>query len=42
MQRLWLHALRLELAHPVTGQPLAIEGMPGEEWARWRPFENTT
>jgi tRNA pseudouridine65 synthase len=42
VQRLWLHALRLELVHPVTGQPLAIEGMPGEEWARWRPFENTT
>ncbi len=42
VQRLWLHALRLELAHPVTGQPLVIEGMPGEEWARWRPFENTT
>ena len=41
VQRLWLHALRLELAHPVTGQPLVIEGMPGEEWARWRPFENT-
>lgn len=33
--RLWLHALRLELAHPATGRPLAIEAPPGAEWARW-------
>ena len=42
VQRLWLHALRLELAHPVNGATAVIEGMPGDEWARWRPFENTT
>jgi tRNA pseudouridine65 synthase len=42
MQRLWLHALRLELTHPATGQRLVIEGMPGDEWTRWRPFENST
>ena len=35
LQRLWLHAGRLELAHPVTGQPLMIEAGLGEEWARW-------
>lgn len=35
LQRLWLHAGRLELAHPVTGQPLVIEAPLGEEWARW-------
>lgn len=35
LQRLWLHAGRLELTHPVTGQPLLIEAALGEEWARW-------
>lgn len=35
LQRLWLHAGRLELAHPVTGQLLVIEAGLGEEWARW-------
>lgn len=35
LQRLWLHAGRLELTHPVTGQPLLIEAPLGEEWARW-------
>ncbi len=35
LQRLWLHAGRLELAHPVTGQPLVIEAALGEEWAHW-------
>ena len=34
-QRLWLHAGRLELAHPVTGAALAIEAQPGAEWALW-------
>lgn len=42
VQRLWLHALRLELPHPATGQPLVIEGTPGDEWARWRPFQNAS
>ena len=35
LQRLWLHAGRLELRHPVTGEQLVIEAEPGEEWARW-------
>ena len=35
LQRLWLHACRLELAHPVTGREVAIEAAPGEEWQRW-------
>lgn len=35
MQRLWLHALRLEMRHPITGQPLVIEAPMGTEWARW-------
>jgi len=26
--RLWLHAFRLSLAHPVTGAPLALEAPP--------------
>lgn len=34
LQRLWLHALRLELAHPATGAPLCIEAPPGPEWLR--------
>lgn len=34
LQRLWLHACRLELAHPVTGEPLVIEALPGDEWSR--------
>ena len=37
LQRLWLHAGRLELKHPVTGERLVIEAAPGEEWARWNP-----
>jgi tRNA pseudouridine65 synthase len=32
-QRLWLHAQRLSLAHPTTGQPLQIDCAPGPEWA---------
>ncbi len=35
LRRLWLHARRLELAHPVTGAVLAIEAPPGAEWALW-------
>lgn len=36
VQRLWLHAWRLELRHPVTGEAIAIEAPPGPEWERWR------
>ncbi len=35
-QRLWLHALRLELAHPVHGTALSLEAPPGPDWALWR------
>ena len=33
--RLWLHALTLQLQHPVSGQPLTVTATPGPEWARW-------
>ncbi len=36
LQRLWLHAERLELHHPVSGQPWSVEAARGQEWARWR------
>nr|WP_066335690.1 pseudouridine synthase [Azohydromonas lata] len=32
VQRLWLHALSLELAHPATGQALRIEALPDASW----------
>jgi tRNA pseudouridine65 synthase len=32
VQRLWLHALSLELAHPATGAPLRIEALPDDAW----------
>jgi tRNA pseudouridine65 synthase len=32
MQRLWLHALTLELAHPATGLILRIEARPDASW----------
>lgn len=35
VQRLWLHAQRLTLRHPVTNTPLAIEAAAGIEWSRW-------
>ena len=31
-QRLWLHAQRLTLTHPITGAALALEAPPGPEW----------
>ena len=33
LQRLWLHAQRLTLTHPVSGQTLQLEAEPGPEWA---------
>lgn len=33
VQRLWLHAQRLRLVHPVTGASLELEAPPGAEWA---------
>lgn len=35
LQRLWLHAGRLELRHPISGQDVVIEALPGAEWQRW-------
>jgi tRNA pseudouridine65 synthase len=33
--RLWLHALRLQMVHPVSGASLALEAPAGPEWAVW-------
>ena len=33
--RLWLHALRLQLMHPVTGQQMALQAPLGAEWTVW-------
>lgn len=33
VQRLWLHAQRLTLTHPVSGAVLTLEAPPGPEWA---------
>lgn len=38
LQRLWLHAQALSLAHPVTGQRLHIQAPPRDEWQRWSPW----
>ena len=32
VQRLWLHALALELAHPATGRPLQLQAWPEASW----------
>jgi tRNA pseudouridine65 synthase len=38
LQRLWLHAERLELPHPVSGQPLRLAApLPGE-WGVWDAY----
>ncbi len=34
-QRLWLHAERLELDHPVTGLALEVQADTGPEWRVW-------
>lgn len=33
VQRLWLHALAVELPHPDDGRPLRVRADPGPEWA---------
>ena len=33
--RLWLHALQLDLRHPVTGEALSIQAPLGPEWNCW-------
>ena len=35
VQRLWLHAVTLELPHPVTGMPLRLCAPVGDEWSAW-------
>ncbi|WP_416547889.1 pseudouridine synthase [Limnohabitans sp. DCL3] len=35
LQRLWLHALRLDMRHPVSGQALALVAPCGSEWRLW-------
>jgi Pseudouridylate synthases, 23S RNA-specific len=40
VQRLWLHAYRLELRHPVTGEALRMEASFGSEWEIWRKHGN--
>jgi tRNA pseudouridine65 synthase len=35
LQRLWLHALQLDMRHPVSGQPLQIQAPLGSEWGLW-------
>ena len=35
VQRLWLHAQALQLAHPKSGAPLLISAPPGAEWSVW-------
>ena len=37
-QRLWLHAESLQLAHPVSGQPLVLASPLPVEWALWNAF----
>ena len=37
-QRLWLHAESLQLAHPVSGQPLMLASPLPVEWALWNAF----
>ena len=37
-QRLWLHAESLQLAHPVSGQPLMLASPLPVEWALWDAF----
>ena len=35
IQRLWLHAMRLEMHHPVSLALLVISAPPGPEWDLW-------
>jgi tRNA pseudouridine65 synthase len=37
-QRLWLHAERLQLSHPVSGQALNLASPLPSEWALWDTF----
>lgn len=35
LQRLWLHAERLELRHPADGHAVCIQACTGSEWGLW-------
>lgn len=35
VRRLWLHASRIGLRHPVSGEPLCVEASLAADWARW-------
>lgn len=37
LQRLWLHAQRMEFLHPRSGLPLAVEAPLGSEWSPFLP-----
>lgn len=37
-QRLWLHALRLELSHPIHALHLSIEAGTDQQWLLWPQF----
>ena len=39
LQRLWLHAARLEIEHPAGGGILTIEAPSGPEWQVWARHE---
>lgn len=41
-QRLWLHAVRQELVHPVTGQALPLQADSGPEWRVWDRWRKST
>ncbi|MCE2780272.1 pseudouridine synthase [Limnohabitans sp.] len=38
VQRLWLHATRLQLVHPASSQPLTIDAPLPVEWRLWDAF----
>ncbi len=40
LQRLWLHASRLDLTHPASGRPLRLHAPAGPEWETWASPEN--
>lgn len=35
LQRLWLHALQLDMAHPLTGQTLQLQAPMDAHWSLW-------
>ena len=41
LQRLWLHACRLELAHPVTHSSVKIDAALDNNWDKWEKWKST-